>query len=470
MGSQIPRVCSAPPSEGSLAADAAINLAAAAGLNLFPWQQNALRVILGQRSGPERKWAAFEAALLVPRQNGKGSVIEAYELANLFLFEAQLILHSAHLFPTAQEAFRRLDGLIDGAPSLRRQVHKVSNSHGSEGIELKSGARIRFMARTVSGAGRGFSPDRLVLDEAFKLPSEAVAAVLPALSAQPNPQILYTSSTGYPDSEVLLRLAARGRAGNDKSLAYIEHSASKDTPRESIEAAAEANPSLGYLFDEETIERERATLADLDYDRERLGLWADGQGDGVFNLEKWAALTDPNSTVSKVSAFAVDTSPDMEFTAIGVAGPAAGPLAVPQIHVEVVESGRGLDWAVRRCVDLNTSHGPAPVVIDTVGPASALIDDLRAAGLLVREVNSRDLARAYTDLVDAVDSGTVVHGPQDLLEAAVRGAKRRPLGDGGFALGRRVSGVNISPLVAVELAHWAAVNPEPDRSPINNIW
>jgi hypothetical protein len=207
VGAQVPRVFSAPPSVPTDAGDQAVALAAAAGLHLFPWQQHALRAMLGERA--DGKWAAFEAALLVPRQNGKGSVIEAYELANLFLFDAQLIIHSAHLFPTAQEAFRRLDGLIDGAPALKRQVHKVSNSHGSEGIELKSGARIRFMARTISGSGRGFSPDRLVLDEAFRLPPEAVAAMLPALSAQPNPQIMYTSSTGYPDSDVLWRLVQR---------------------------------------------------------------------------------------------------------------------------------------------------------------------------------------------------------------------------------------------------------------------
>jgi phage terminase large subunit-like protein len=437
-------------------------------LELFPWQQFALRQMLGERA--DGKWAAFEAALLVPRQNGKGSVIEAYELANLFLFDAQLIIHSAHLFPTAQEAFRRLDGLIQNCPSLRAKVRKVSNSHGSEGIELKSGGRIRFMARTVSGAGRGFSPDRLVLDEAFRLPAESVAAVLPSLSAQPNPQILYTSSTGYPDSEVLRRLVERGRAGGDRSLCYLEHSAVPGSDRDDPVQWAVANPSMGYLFDEETVARERATLSDEDFDRERLGHWADGSGDGVFNLRKWAAAVNGTSQLVKVAAFAVDISPDQENAAIAAAGTEAGPLRDPRTHVEVVETGRGNSWIVARCVELSARHGRPSFVVDTVGPASALIDDMTAAGLNVRAANTRDVSRAYADMVDAVEHGRVVHGPQQVLEDAIRVAKRRPLGDGGFALGRRVSSVDISPLVAVELAHWAAVNPEPDLSPINNVW
>ena len=60
----------------------------------------------GERA--DGKWAAFETALIVPRQNGKGSILEARELAGLFLFGEQLILHSAHEFKTAQEAFRRV--------------------------------------------------------------------------------------------------------------------------------------------------------------------------------------------------------------------------------------------------------------------------------------------------------------------------------------------------------------------------
>ena len=67
------------------------------------------------------KWAAFEVGLIVARQNGKGTVLEALELAALFLFpDVRLILHSAHEFKTAQEAFLRVRALIEDNPDFDR--------------------------------------------------------------------------------------------------------------------------------------------------------------------------------------------------------------------------------------------------------------------------------------------------------------------------------------------------------------
>jgi hypothetical protein len=97
-----------------------------------------LRHSLGER--PDGKWAAFEVGLNVPRQNGKGSILEARELAGLFLLGERLIIHSAHEFATSLEAFQRLLALIEGTPDLSRRVKRVSRAHGEEGIELTNGS------------------------------------------------------------------------------------------------------------------------------------------------------------------------------------------------------------------------------------------------------------------------------------------------------------------------------------------
>lgn len=94
-GWQKPRVSSVPEYVSSAGTEA-IELASSAGLHLDDWQQFALTSMLGERA--DGKWAAFETALIVARQNGKGSVLEARELAGLYLFGEQLILHSAHEF------------------------------------------------------------------------------------------------------------------------------------------------------------------------------------------------------------------------------------------------------------------------------------------------------------------------------------------------------------------------------------
>jgi hypothetical protein len=121
-GAQRPRVSHVPAGVSSAGVEA-VELAASAGLVLDEWQAFVLESSLRERRvGDELKWSAFEVGLIVSRQNGKGSILEARELAGLFLFGEQLILHSAHEFKTAQEAFRRVLSLVENTDDLRKRV------------------------------------------------------------------------------------------------------------------------------------------------------------------------------------------------------------------------------------------------------------------------------------------------------------------------------------------------------------
>src|SRR5262245_7948162 len=231
-----PRILSVPKARASVG-DEAVELAGSAGLKLDPWQASVLRGSLGTRRGG--KWAAFEVGLVVPRQNGKGAILEARELAGLFLLGEKLIVHSAHQFDTSLEAFRRLLWLIEDTPELAKQVKRVSRSHGEEGIELRSGERIRFRTRT-KGGGRGFSSDCLILDEAMFLPEYGYGALLPTLSARPNPQVWDTGSAVdqevHEDGIVFARVRERGHEGKDPRLAYFEWSLEQESPDDLAES------------------------------------------------------------------------------------------------------------------------------------------------------------------------------------------------------------------------------------------
>jgi phage terminase large subunit-like protein len=213
LGSQVPRFRLVPPARSSAGQDA-VELAASAGLVLDPWQAGVLEGALGERE--DGKWAASEVGLIVPRQNGKGGILEARELAGLFLFGERVLLHSAHEFKTSTEAFRRLRDLVVNTDDLMRQVapRGIHTAHGDEGIELRSGQRIRFVARS-TGSGRGFTGDCIVLDEAYNLRAADMSAMVPTLSARPNTQIWYASSAPLPivESDTLRRLCRRGREG-----------------------------------------------------------------------------------------------------------------------------------------------------------------------------------------------------------------------------------------------------------------
>jgi phage terminase large subunit-like protein len=285
LGDQSPRVCSLPPFDSDVSGRNAVLLAAEAHLELDPWQKLVLEAGLRRRDG---KWAAFETALIVARQNGKGTVLEALELAALFLFpDVRLILHSAHEFKTAAEAFLRVRALIEDNPEFDSQVSRIRTAAGAEAVELKDGKRLRFVARS-SGSGRGFTSDLVILDEAYKLGDQEMAALLPTLSARPDPQVWYTSTAGGPDSIQLGRVRARGVAGGDRSLAFLEWSADEDgyDPADPADWAR-ANPGLGIRIAPEYVEREMAALGPDAFARERLSI-----GDWpVGDAGQWETIT-----------------------------------------------------------------------------------------------------------------------------------------------------------------------------------
>lgn len=206
IGALKPRILHSPAYVTTQGPDA-VKLAAIAGLFLDDWQKLCLRDALGMTA--QGKWACSEVCIVVARQNGKGSIIEARELAGLFLFGERRIIHTAHEFKTASDGFERIWTLIKSAPELRREVAKVYTAHGSEGIMLHSGATLRFLARS-SGSGRGLQGDCIFLDEAYKLDSRAVTALLPTMATRPNPQLWYMSSAPLADSEQLHAVRARG--------------------------------------------------------------------------------------------------------------------------------------------------------------------------------------------------------------------------------------------------------------------
>jgi phage terminase large subunit-like protein len=190
----------------------AVDLAEFAGLTLDPWQCDVLEGALGTTAAG--RWAAMEVAVIVPRQNGKGGILEARQLFGLYLNPRdELQTHTAHRFDTCLDHFRRVRGLIEGNDELLAKVKRngIKDSNGKESIELVDGHRLLFKARS-KGSGRGFSGDVVYFDEAFWL--LGLGDMIPSLSARVDPQIWYTSSAPLPrtESDILRSIIRRGRA------------------------------------------------------------------------------------------------------------------------------------------------------------------------------------------------------------------------------------------------------------------
>ena len=453
-----PAYCWAPEHLSSAGQEAA-EFGESIGIYLDPEQRLALDVILAEAE--DGRWAAFEAALIASRQNLKTFLFQLIALSDLFLFGSELIVWTAHLFPTSVEAFRNVKVPLESYDHLRRRVKKVTEANGEEGIELLSGQRLLFKARSKSG-GRGLTGNRVILDEAFALSPSEMGALLPTLSAVDNPQVLYGSSAGMVSSSVLRDVRDRGRAGGDPSLAYLEWCAPvvdceddwcdhrppvRGCALDDVELWRKANPAMGRRITVAHIAAERRALPPGEFARERLGWWEEPQDAAAgVPLDLWGACLNVNAKPVGVAAFAVDVTPDFSWASIGKADTAG--------LVEVVAHERGTNWIAQRIIELRGGAN-TPVVMDLAGPASVARPALMSAGIEPVAASSRDMAQACAGFVDAVVQRRIVHRGQDELEAAVRGASRAPLGD-SFKWSRKSSSVDISPLVAVTLAAWAA--------------
>lgn len=517
MGVRAPRLRSVPAYDRTYGPEV-VDLAKLAGLALDPWQSDVMDDFCAVSPSRPNKWNALECVQIVPRQNGKGGSLEAYVLGCLYLFDDPLIMYSAHRFATAREMFIRIKELIEGCYDLRRRVRRVSEAHGKEGIELTTGQRLLFHARS-DKAGRGFSGDKNVLDESFLLDAATMSAIMPTMAARPNPQIIYASSSGWEISvqlgklrrRALASLAAvlagegldvdqiaerlgltrveaegylRKAAGPDEGLAFLEWSAPGTVPRTRQAMSdralwAQANPALGIRITEAFIAAELRTMGLTEFARERLGISdypPDEDEDGgweVIGEAAWMRRALPgddqprpgDAGVRRV-AFAVDMRPDRSAAAIGGSFRDEAGRRI----VEVINHKAGTGWVVPRLVELHERYSPCAVAVDTVGPASSVIEDLRQRGIEVLELGSSDVAEAWGQFYEAAteDGGDLHHLDQQPLNEAVRGAATRPLGD--RQTWDRKGETDISPLVAVTNAAFAHAKTAHESDPLDNIW
>lgn len=464
-----PRIRLVPDGEVSFElGDAAVELSATTGLVLDPWQADGLRASLALR--PDRTWAAGEVGVCGPRQNGKNGITEARQLAALFLFAEfgvvrsldPLAVHTAHLNDTAAEAFRRLEMLIDASDELRCQVRRISRANGKEAIEVKSGERIRYRART-KGGGRGYGGDDLYLDEAMFLPEFGYGALRPILSARPNPQVWYTGSAVdqeiHDDGIVFARVRERAVERSDPRLAYIEWSLPyerpDDVPEEALtdpEAWAQANPAFGTRILAESVEAEQRSMAARSFTVERLnvGDWPDTDtSQHVIDMLLWAGLADFDSEPDGPVCFAFDVAPDRSRASVAVAGKRSDGLG----HIEVVERAPGTGWVAKRLAELVGKHECLAPRCDGRGPAASLLPDLERLEIKVETVDASEMAQACGRFFDMAEQRDLRHLGTTELTNALKGAAQRPLGD-AWAWSRKNSAVDISPLVAATLALW----------------
>lgn len=437
-----------------------------AGLVLDDWQESFLFDALV--SGADGQWAAFEVAGVVPRQNGKGAILEARQLAGLYVFGEPLQIHTAHEFKTCSEHFLRVKALIEGSDALFSQVKIIRTGAGEQAIELKTGERLRFVARS-RNAIRGFSIDAIYFDEAFELPVATMGNILPALSARPNPQVWYQSSAPHFTSEFLHALLLRAASADPGKLFLRAWESDPQTRPDDESAWARANPALGIRIDEEFVRNEMRTLCSTpegiaEFSRERLGIREGGGSEsGVIPFDSWSRLAVQHPGKLTSVSFGLDVATDASWSAVG----SAARMADGNLYVDSVKLEPGTAWVEAYIADYLYPKRHLPIRIDPSGAAGAFIRPLRDAGVEVIEVSSREYAQSCAELMTAVTDGKLRHLDQPALDAAVRVAGKREIGKEGGWVWVRPGPVDISPLKAATLALSGV---EKKRAPRIHIW
>jgi hypothetical protein len=451
IGSQRPRLSSVPLYLTSLGQDT-VALAKHAGLILDPWQEYVIEESCGLRAGG--RWSAMEVGLVVPRQNGKGAVIEARQLGALFLTKDSEITYSAHQMKTSRKMYRRIKKLCRQTPDLNALIAgRFRESNELMGIETDWGI-LQFVARS-KGSGRGFTGNTLFLDEAFDLDPEMLADALPSLSAVPNAQIWYVSSAGMESSEALEKIRARGIA-KDRGLAYFEWSSPEGVDLDNDDDALYAcNPALGLRIDYDFIRTvERGQMDDEKFGRERFGIWKPPPVDHVPSITagRWAEMVDVDSPLVGPACLAISSSENNEWWSIA----SAQKTEAGRIHLEVgkheqMTRAEARSY-VRRVVNLQK---PVAVIIERRDPAMIIVPELIKDGIEPETTTVQQHVQACGGFLNDATSNQLSHIGDSNLADAVVGADQKK-SSGGF-IWVPAEGEVISPLQAATLARWGLI-------------
>lgn len=428
------------------------------GIVFDDWQRDLNRAILAKDK--HGLYAADTVTMSIPRQVGKTFDVGALVFADSIINAGTTTVWTAHRFKVSRETFNELRSWAR-SPLLAPHIdyEEITTGAGNETIPFRNGSRIVFAARE-RGAIRGFTKvARLILDEAQILTEAAMADLAPTMNQAVNPQIIMMGTPPRPHKdpgEVFTELRKNALDGDSDDVLYVEFAADPDAPVDlnapgAWGQVAKANPSFPGRTSKRAIRRLRKLLTnDDDFRREVYGIWDAARRSAVFGEGNWeAGLRDSRPPGLAVGALGVAVSIDGTFSAIvaGAIEPDGDAWVKPLHHAP------GIGWVVDAAKELQAETG-AVVALDGRGPGAMLIPLLEREGVRLQVLQTGDVLNACAGFEQAVREGRLLYELAPELDAAVAGAKKRPVGD-RWAWGRKDSD-DISPLEGATFAVWAA--------------
>ena len=454
-GATKPRLSNA-PIKGKSRIDEVLPFLESINQKLLPWQEHVLTDLL--KVDKNGKFVRKTGLCLVSRQNGKTHLARVRILAGLFLFGEKSIVAMSSNRAMALDTFRKVVEVIEDNDSLLAQVKQIRVANGQESVELLSGARYEIVAATRDGS-RGKTADLLYIDELREIQPEAWTAARPVVRATGG-QIFATSNAGDAFSSVLNDLRERCLSYPPKTLGFWEYSAPDFAKINDRDAWYQANPALGYLIDEATIEESIATSSVEDTRTETLCQWVSALK-SPFPYRAFEDLTVQNLKFEpgRLTMFAIDISVTKKSASlvagqvmedgkvgVGVIAQFTSEVAVDELKIAVEVA----EWAKQ--------YRPRLICFDKYTSMS-VAERLSQSGYKVQDMSGQIFYQACSDLLDAIVNQRIVHSGQDSLVNSINSCAAKE-SDAGWRIVRRKSAGDVTAAIALAMIVHQILKPQ----------
>jgi len=446
IGSTEPRIHT-PLLKGISKAQEVADLAEKINLPLIPWQRWLLDDLLTiDGTGNFRKKLGIA---LISRQNGKTHLARMLILAHLFLWDTKNVLGMSSNRNMALDTFRQVAYMIEDNQFLKDQVRQIRLANGQESITLLNGARYEIAAAT-RDAPRGKSAGFLYLDEIREWTEEAFTAALPVTRARPNAMTFMTSNAGDGFSTVLNDLRERALSYPPDTLGYYEWSAPQHCKIHDRKAWAMANPALGYLITEETLEESVATNTIEATRTEMLCQWIDSTvSPWVYGSIEQCSDSSLEIPVGPQTIMAFDIAPTRRSGALVMGQVKDGKIAVGL--AQLWHSDIAID-EIKMASDINEwarKYHPTAICYDKYA-TQTIATRLEQSGWRLLDVSGQAFYQACSDLADGLANNRVVHSGQAELVQHLNNCAAKT-NDAGWRIIRRKSAGDVTAAISLAM-------------------
>lgn len=417
----------------------------------LPWQYDTARLI--SETLPSGRMAYPIVVILVPRQCGKTTFLFDMIMGRCLALPDYRCAYTAQTGHVTSERFSERMTELPSTPLARRV--STRRSAGTERFTFRHGSYLKAFPPK-DGALRGSALDLVAIDEAQEVEELLGIAldqtILPTFTTRPRRQYVLIGTAGTDASKYLARYLALARGGA-AGVGLVEYGATPDDDPADPAVWHRVHPGLASgLTDDDALRSALAVMGPESFAREYLCVWQES-GNRLVSTRDWLLCRRIRSTPipSVPPVLAVDVAPDRSAAAILAVWPDqadGAPVA------EVVAYAPGTDWPAERLASLYARHGRPMIVADNQGPVLTVVDEAKRLKVPIIQPTVPEYAAACQTMLDRIGRREIGHRGGKALDAAITGATKRPIGDGGWGWGRRSATVDVCPLIAATLAFW----------------